>query len=191
MGSDQTYKCKKGWDRRQYGGVLTQFTEEEINNRMANIIARNKVSVSGQCLWNDQDTIIRRQFILDVVVVCNDHLDASVLEFLDSIYIRYSAVYGNDKIRILLDDLIHYLLRKAIAMLRPMRNDIMHIDLMAPEIPYEDGSRRNAVTVVVSVNKDLALSVHRIINDIDGFTHVIIKERIVPDSVILRQKLFY
>ena len=82
MGSDQTYKCKKGWDRRQYGGVLTQFTEEEINNRMANIIARNKVSVSGQCLWNDQDTIIRRQFILDLIARgwSNTAIDSYVME---------------------------------------------------------------------------------------------------------------
>ena len=35
------------------------------------------------------------------------------------------------------------------------------------------------------------MAVHRLIDDVYGLAHVIIKERIVPDTVILRQKLLY
>jgi hypothetical protein len=62
---------------------------------------------------------------------------------------------------------------------------------MAPEIPYEDRCGSYAVTVIVSVHEYLAAAVYRIIDDIDSLAHVIIKERIVPDTVILRQKLLY
>ena len=125
------------------------------------------------------------------MVVGNDYLDPAVLKLLHRIDIGNAAVNRDDEIRVLLNDLVHDLLRKAVAVLGPVRNDITDLSRMAPEIPYQDRRRRNAVAVVIAVDKDLAVAVHRLIDDADSLAHVIIKERIVPDTVILRQKLLY
>ena len=76
-------------------------------------------------------------------------------------------------------------------MLGPVRYDVLHIDLMASEIPYEDRCSRNAVAVIIAINEHLTVSVYGLVDNINGLTHIIVKERIVPDSVFFRQKLFF
>ena len=125
------------------------------------------------------------------MVVGYDNLYTAVFEFLHRIDIGNTAVNGNDQVRLLLNDLVHYLLGKSVAVFTPVRHDVLHIYLMASEIPDKNGCGRNAVTIVIAVNEDLAVPVDRIINDVDSLMHVIIKKRIVPDTVIFRQKLFY
>ena len=137
------------------------------------------------------NAVSRRQFILNIVVVSNDDLNAAALKLLHRINIRNAAVYGNNEIRLLLNDLVHDLLGQAIAVFRPVRHDVINIYRVAPEITHKDRCRSNAVAVVIAVNKDLSMAVDRLINNVDSLAHVIIKERIVPDTVILRQKLLY
>ena len=129
------------------------------------------------------DTVSRREIILNIMMIRYDHLDPAALQFLNGIYICYTAIDCNDQIRILLNDFIHDLLGKPVTVLGSVRNDILHIHMMTPEIPDKDRSGRYTVTVVVAVHEHLAVSIDRLIDDIHGFSHVIIKERIVPDPV--------
>ena len=135
------------------------------------------------------NAVCRRQVVFYIVVVSNDNLDTAVFEFLYRIDIGNAAVNCNDQIRLLLNDLVHDLFRKSVAMLGSVRHNVLHIRLMAPEISYENGCGSNAVTVVIAVNEHFATPVDRLIDDVDSLLHIVVQERIVPDSIFFRQEL--
>ena len=72
------------------------------------------------------------------MVVSNDHLDAAVLKLLHRIDIGNAAVNRDHEVRVLLNDLVHDLLRKPVAVLGPVRNDVIDLNGMAPEISHQD-----------------------------------------------------
>ena len=76
-------------------------------------------------------------------------------------------------------------------MLGPVRNDVSYIRIVASEVSYKDSGRCNAVAVVISVDKNPSVQIDCLVDDINGLLHVIVKERIVPESAVICQKLLY